>query len=293
MEMIGIPQQLIVDVTTDCMLRCTHCYRSKHNDAGTMLKTDLFMKVIDDISMSSFQPEHIRITASGEPLLHPDIYAMIEYAIDKTNAKISLTTNGMLLNPNIAGTGLHMADISIDAASGVVYDKIRRGGDYNRVTHNVNRLIDRVKKTGSRTKVYVSFVSQPANRHQEALFRATWGRADGVIIRRMHTCKGEMPGDKPQVSRYPCYYPFERMVLTVSGHYTYCPLLCWGDKSHVIDARKTTLHQAWTGSYMNRVRGAHIRQVFDDAPECADCPDWQQTRWPWQGDSYMDIIDRI
>lgn len=278
-------EQLIIDVTTACNFRCIHCSQSVHNYEKVMLDYQLCLKVIDEIREAP--PKHIRFCAVGEPLLHPRIREMITYAVDNTRSKVTLTTNGMLLKPSILQTGLHMIDISIDAASEKTYNKIRRGGDYGQVVANVEDICD------SDTKVYVSFIRQPDNYHEVEAFRRMWqGKADGVIIRRLHTFGGTVGKAEVTQERYPCYYPFERLVLTPWGHYAYCPVL-GGREDNTLDARKMTLHEAWTSDYVRQIREAHMTRDFRKAPYCQDCPDWQQTRWPGQGESYMDIIKKI
>lgn len=284
-----VMNQLIIDVTTDCMLRCVHCSQSVHKYNKVMLDMGVYRKVIDEISHLSIKPKHIRMAAVGEPLLHPNLYNMITYAVNNTKSKVTLTTNGMLLHPGIIHTGLAMIDISIDAASEATYNKIRRGGDYNKVVSNVNAVI----QNKGDTKVYVSFVLQPSNKHEEQAFRQKWyGKADGVIVRRLHTFGGTVGGCVVAVERFPCYYPFERLVLTPWGRYAYCPVL-GGRQDNYLDARKLTLQQAWESDYLQKIRAAHMSNDFTDAPYCRDCPDWQQTRWPGKGETYMDIINKI
>ena len=42
--------------------------------------------------------KYIRYTSNGEPLVHPKSYEMINYAVDHSDTKTTLTTNGTLLN---------------------------------------------------------------------------------------------------------------------------------------------------------------------------------------------------
>ena len=56
---------------------------------------------------------------------------MIQDAVENSGTKVTLTTNGTLLNEKrmfkILKTGPHMIDISTDAASNDTYKKIRVG----------------------------------------------------------------------------------------------------------------------------------------------------------------------
>ena len=44
------------------------------------------------------EKQNIRYTSNGEPLVHPKSYEMINYAVTNSNTKVTLTTNGTLLN---------------------------------------------------------------------------------------------------------------------------------------------------------------------------------------------------
>lgn len=68
-----------LEITSKCNLRCLHCY----NESGILkneISFELFKRLIDEFD------EKPDITFSGgEPLLHPDIWKMLEYAQDKIN----------------------------------------------------------------------------------------------------------------------------------------------------------------------------------------------------------------
>ena len=58
---------------------------------------------------------------------------MIQYAVDHSNTKVTLTTNGTLLNEKkmikLLDTGINLIDVSIDAFENDTYKKVRVGGD--------------------------------------------------------------------------------------------------------------------------------------------------------------------
>ena len=75
-----------LEITSKCNLRCLHCY----NESGILkneISFELFKRLIDEFD------EKPDITFSGgEPLLHPDIWKMLEYAQDKINNDSVLIT---------------------------------------------------------------------------------------------------------------------------------------------------------------------------------------------------------
>lgn len=85
-----------LEITSKCNLRCLHCY----NESGILkneISFELFKRLIDEFD------EKPDITFSGgEPLLHPDIWKMLEYAQDKINNDSVLITNATLITDEIA-----------------------------------------------------------------------------------------------------------------------------------------------------------------------------------------------
>ena len=170
---------------------------------------------------------------------------MINYAVDHSDTKVTLTTNGTLLNEKkmlrLLNSGLHMIDISIDAVKEETYSKIRVNGDLNKTRSNVLRLIDLINKSTYKTKLVVSFVEQHQNLSEADEFKHYWlsqGVKD-VVIRRLHTNSGSNMNvnaieKNRKIERRPCLYPWERVVLTAKGRYFIIPLIGFLRQKYVI-----------------------------------------------------------
>ena len=121
---------------------------------------------------------------------------MIQDAVENSNTKVTLTTNGTLLNEKrmskLLKTGLHMIDISTDAASNETYKKIRVGGDLNITQSNILKLLKLRKDVQAKTKIIVSFVEQKENSHEVDDFKRFWDNqdVDEVLIRKLHSNSG-------------------------------------------------------------------------------------------------------
>ena len=120
----NFPSQVMVDITEVCNLGCIHCphpsFKLSDHYSKRMLKPELNKKMVDEINKNGKGiTKYIRYTSNGEPLVHPKSYEMILYAVENSGTKVTLTTNGTLLNEKkmkkLLDTGLHMIDISIDA----------------------------------------------------------------------------------------------------------------------------------------------------------------------------------
>jgi MoaA/NifB/PqqE/SkfB family radical SAM enzyme len=260
--------------------------------------------MVDEVgSHGAGRTQYIRYTSNGEPLIHPNSYDMIEDACRRSGVYVTLTTNGTIMNEKrtrrLLEAGVHMIDVSLDAFEPETYAKIRVHGDLRVTRENVLRLIRWVKEMKARTRVVVSFVEQPCNTGEIEPFRSYWEEqgADFVLIRRLHSSAGAVVSIAQTLreratgaDRYPCLYPWERVVLDPSGFLHFCPV-DWSHGSRVADYRSTTIRETWKSAFYAALREAHLTGDFSCHSFCGQCPDWQQTRWPSQGASYADVVD--
>jgi MoaA/NifB/PqqE/SkfB family radical SAM enzyme len=300
------PSQIIVDITEVCNLACTHCphpqFKVSSHYNKRFLETELNKKMVDEVaSDGKGYCQYVRYTSNGEPLIHPKGYEMIGYAVENSGTFVCLTTNGTIMKEKktrqLLDSGVHMIDISLDAYTSETYSKIRVGGDLSVTRENVLRLIKWVKETGVDTKVVVSFVEQPQNTQEAKDFETYWKEqgASSVVIRRLHSAAGAVKDiakamRKKQTKRYPCLYPWERLVVDPKGLLAFCPA-DWTYSSPAGDLRTLTIKEIWQGEFMQKLREAHLTNNFSCHKFCGQCPDWCQTRWPSQeGRRYADLV---
>jgi MoaA/NifB/PqqE/SkfB family radical SAM enzyme len=299
------PSQLIVDVTEVCNLACIHCphpeFKKSQYYAARYLDPELNSKLVDEVrGYGGGKCEYLRYTSEGEPLVHPKIYDMLDYAVKHSGIFVTLTTNGTIMNEKriekLLESGLHLIDTSIDAHTPETYARIRVNGKLDVTRGNVLKLLQLREQTHRRTKIVVSFVEQPQNRHETDDFEKYWKDqgADFVIIRRLHSSAGAVTGIAEEMRhteqpRYPCLYPWERLLLNPEGQLRFCPE-DWVKGSVFVDFRGTTIREAWQSDFMRNLREAHLKNMFENHKFCGQCPDWQQTRWPGKGRSYADMV---
>jgi radical SAM protein with 4Fe4S-binding SPASM domain len=116
---------VVWNITRACNLRCVHCY----NDSGPdkpchEIPTDKAKAVIDDLA--AFGVPSI-LFSGGEPLMRPDLFELIEYAVGK-GLRTVISTNGTLIAADqareIQRLGVSYVGISLDGI-GPINDKFR------------------------------------------------------------------------------------------------------------------------------------------------------------------------
>lgn len=130
----SLPLFLQIEPTTKCNLNCKMCYVKK---TGRNMDFDLFKKIVEETKDIA----NMHLQGLGEPLMNSEIFRMLEYA-KKKNIDTSITSNGLLLNENaikrLKSVGIKFIYLSIDASSKELYEKIRRGGNFDILEKNLN-----------------------------------------------------------------------------------------------------------------------------------------------------------
>lgn len=140
------PLHLDIESTNLCNLRCPFCtFLIIHRKwkRGRM-DWNLYQRVIDE------GREHnlfsIKLSIRGEPLLHPDIIRMIEYAKKSGVVDVHFNTNGVLLTEEISKklieAGLDRVSVSFEGTTRELYEKNRVGADYKETIKNIKNLIN-------------------------------------------------------------------------------------------------------------------------------------------------------
>ncbi|HEX8010639.1 MAG TPA: heme d1 biosynthesis radical SAM protein NirJ [Casimicrobiaceae bacterium] len=134
-----------------CNLACQHCYSiSADIDFEGELSTPEIFATMDDLKGFGVP---VLILSGGEPLLHPDIFAISRRAKAK-GFYVGLSTNGTLIDaklaPQIAGVGYDYVGVSLDGVR-PTHDRFRRkAGAFDASLAAVRLLRDAGIKVGLR-----------------------------------------------------------------------------------------------------------------------------------------------
>jgi len=306
------PSQVIIDLTEVCNLECTHCshkmFVDSSNYTGAFLDKSLSDKAVDEVkNEGNGLVEYIRYTGEGEPFFHKAVFDILKYAVDNSGVNVAMTSNGTMIDEERAlrffDTGTDLIDISIDAFSPETYAKIRRKGDLNITRKNVQNLIALKRSHNYKTRIVVSYIEQPQNTMETALFESFWKNegADFVVIRRMHSNSGtliskakELASQYADTQRIPCVYPWERIILNPRGFLAFCPA-DWTLQATIPEAdyRNVSIKEIWNSKFYSELRQAHLDNEFSKFQFCGKCPDWSQVRWPEKGKGYADLMNTI
>jgi radical SAM protein with 4Fe4S-binding SPASM domain len=147
------PRRLQVEVTGACNLQCRMClvrYRPKLDRQDAAFPLDRYLALLDALP----ELEQVTLQGLGEPLLHPDLVAMVRAAKER-GIRVGFNTNGTVLTvakaEALVDAGLDWLHVSVDGATPRTFEHIRDGARFHQVVRNLRRLVAVRERSGRRT----------------------------------------------------------------------------------------------------------------------------------------------
>lgn len=280
-ENIAFPQTILIDNISYCNLRCSMCpHRFMTRKKGKM-SWELYKKIVDEIAEKNLDVR-MWITFFGEGLMFVDLPQRVRYAKEKGLHDVVLNSNGNLLNYNIASelvkAGLDAIYVGIDAFKKETYEKIRVGGNLDKV---VNGVLDYKKALdnygNSSQKVFVQYVEMEENKDELPEFLRFWkDKSVQVKVRPKVSWAGKVEANnlKEFPERLPCFWAMNTINIIDDG--TVC--LCSVDLECQVpmgDINYQTIEEVWNGK-LKEFRQNQLNGRWDILPiMCRNCKDWQ------------------
>jgi len=275
-----LPKMLYIETTNKCNLRCVMCPRSVMKRKPGSIKFGFYKKIVDKASKEGIK--WIRLHGFGEPLLHPDLVKMIEYAKRKHIQKVDFSTNAMLLNESLAEkiirAGLDEIQISMDGVTRETYEKIRVGAKWDTVIKNVKNFIALRNKINSKLRIKLQMIKDMSETYSEAKeFRRMWERKVDEVsltslsslptkkvkrIRGKRSCAGIIPPT--------CTQPWMTLYIAYNGDVT----PCCDDVNldlKIGNIKNSSIHDLWHSENINEIREIFRKREFQKLKPCRTC----------------------
>lgn len=112
-----ILRYIFFELTDCCNMKCLHCGSSCEPQKSTFLTCSVIERTLRSIARE-YDPRNVMVCLTGgEPLLHPDLCAIVHLA-HEMDFPVGLTTNGTLIDnrkaEELAAAGLDTVAVSID-----------------------------------------------------------------------------------------------------------------------------------------------------------------------------------
>jgi MoaA/NifB/PqqE/SkfB family radical SAM enzyme len=307
------PLMVVLSIIYPCNLGCPMCpYTDGNSDIrrfyrehdAELFPRDLWEKISDE---AGAYRAWLRCTGGGEPMLHPAMTDMVEYAKQR-GARVWMNTNGTMFGPipklrarleRLIRAHIDLLEFSMDAGDPETYAIVRpqhagRPSDperwWSRSVDNVRAALALRRELRAPTRIVVSMIRQEIleSRLESAIdfWRNDVG-VDEVITRKFLTWddntsipfeKGldkELYADLPAERRQPCVWPFERLNVDTLGRVALCGQdISFRTSSLFPNVRDHSIGEIWRGEAFNRYRAAHLDGRGANLWPCRGCSAW-------------------
>jgi sulfatase maturation enzyme AslB (radical SAM superfamily) len=194
-----VPWEVYLQISRRCNLRCAMCGHEVWQSNSGFMDWAVFERTLAECKANGVKTLHI-LSGQGEPLLHPQVFEMLEKAVAE-GFEVGIVTNGTPLTPErigrLAGLGLAYIQFSFAGWDKASYEGTYIGAKFERTLDNLRALDAAVK--GTRTSFVVKAV---ATEDWEATLEKTAAFLRAQGIERVFTVVGNNFGGHVQLGRY-------------------------------------------------------------------------------------------
>lgn len=210
----GFPYMLQIEPTSLCNLRCPLCPAGKGELDREIRHMTLeeFQTLIDDM-----EPYLLFIVFWdwGEPLMHPQLPAMIRYAAER-GIKLVTSTNGHFLHDEayleaLLTSGLSTLIVAIDSLYEDSYQVYRQGGSLNKAVTGLEKVLALKRRLNSETLINMRMVMMKQNEHQLRKMRklARKLKVDRFTVKTLNPSCGLASMDHQLIPDNPLYRRYQ------------------------------------------------------------------------------------
>ena len=183
-----------VETSMACELSCVMC--PWHGVREAAKAPQLMSEVVwDRLRPYLGEVACVDLSGGGEPLLHPQLTARLAEA-KTAGCEVGFLSNAFSLDEArtdaVLAAGVDWLAFSVDGATPEVYESIRLGTSFERVTGNIRRLAN--KRAAGTPRIALNFVIMESNAHQlEAIVElAAELGVDQVNFKQCDVSRGEL-----------------------------------------------------------------------------------------------------
>lgn len=204
-------------IDQSCNLSCPSCRNRLIFDKDKIQLKRKF-KIVDKIIQYISQQSHnitIHIGSDGDPFASLVYRYFIDQTKNLSNVKFTIQTNGLLIKKKYERfqylfKNLNVLNISVDGATKKTYEKLRRGGSWEKIIEN----FDFIKSIKKNFKIYVHMVVQQENWTEMPLM-LTFGKkynVDKIFFNKIQNWNTELDYSKQTFFQDPKFIDLSKTI---------------------------------------------------------------------------------
>ncbi len=280
------PLVLNIEPTNDCNLQCCFCPRERAAAKHGIhyMNWDLYRSIIDqatDQVKKHGKLIMLNLHKDGEPLMHPRLPDMIQYAKERdVFHSIHFNTNGLLLGSErakaVLRAGIDDITISVDAARKETFTRFKGLNVLDKIEANIRQFFNWRDELGAKTFIRVKIMEfEDIEQDEIQEFIERWQPiADQVQVTGVHSWSGAIEGldvtDEQSRERFPCALLWYMLAVNADGMVSVCNV-DWDRSGVVGDACERSLREIWNGQKLKEIRKAQLEGCWDKPKVCKEC----------------------
>ncbi len=275
------PSVAVIELTNRCNANCKICIRKSMNRPLKTMSDDLYKKIINDLV--EMKVRHVNLTGFGEGLLDPKIAEKIKYAKSKGIEKVSMFTNGSLLNKNkqieLMEAGMDEVKFSIDSLDKKEYEDNRKL-KLAVVLNNLESMI-KLKKANPQYKTKIGINSVVYQKRSwkdiKQIYKKYGKKVDLLTFHLAHlwrdTTSNKSKENKNPDSffrKYPCHLIWHDFIIRANGDTSLC-CLDFNNKKIIGDLKTKKAKDIWQGEPLKTIREKHLTGQANKIALCKGC----------------------
>jgi len=135
------PLEVGIEITSQCQLKCVHCYGAFGQNIKSELTTEEIFNLIDELDSLGVFAIFI---GGGEPTLHPDFFKICEYVLSK-DMNVVISTNGVDIDKEMAKEFYKLGNyvgvqVSLEGPNEKINDSMRGKNSFKRALIGLKNL---------------------------------------------------------------------------------------------------------------------------------------------------------
>lgn len=262
------PLNVDIEVSSDCQLKCDHCFRQYMKiGESTLMPLDMYKRIARECGENRLFT--LKFSMRGEPLLHPDIVEMVRYAKEKGIREVWINTNGGLLTERLSrdliAAGTDWITVSFDGL-GKMYESIRKPLKYEESLLKLKTLRKVRDELKANTLLNVQTIWSAIKDDPDGYVKLMKGIVDRVAYNPDMDYEESIvvPDDD-----FICPRLWQRICITSTGNYLKCPS-DFKMEEILGSVKDHSVKEAWS-VLQERQRQLHLGGHKKDSKVCNKC----------------------
>ena len=281
MKETPFPQEVYIENTNRCNIRCTVCPREKLTRRQGYMDLALFEKIVKEVAAHRDQVKRLHLHNFGEPLLDKDLAERIKMAKGYGIHHTYIVTNGSLFNEErareIIESGLDEMKFSFYGTDRRTYNSTMVGLDFHDTLAKVSAFLEMRKKLGLKNpRVIIQYIETPINRGTTADFLRLVNplidkeAGDSVFLTPLYNYGTGMSFIKTGGIARICTFPWRIMVILINGDAVLCAPDYNGEQI-AGNVKENSISEIWRGDIYKKVREDFSNFKYEGYSVCKGC----------------------